>query len=78
MRRTIETLLRERRSIILDFAGVGVFTSGFADEAFGRLFVQMGPSAFMTRIEMRNVDPTVAGLIDRAIVQRAKLGDGEA
>ena len=78
MRRTIETLLREHHPIVLDFAGVGVFTSGFADEAFGRLFVQMGPCAFMTRIEMRNVDSTVAGLIDRAIMQRTKLGDGDA
>ena len=78
MRTTIENLLRTRRLIILDFVVVGVFTSSFADEVFGRLFVQMGPSAFMTRIEMRNVDSTVKGLIDRAIMQRTKFGNGEA
>lgn len=29
-------------------------------------------------IRMRNVDMTVGGLIDRAIVQRTKLGNGDA
>ena len=72
----IENLLRERRTVALDFAGVGVVSSGFADEVFVRLFVEMGPRAFMTRIEMRNVERTVAGLIDRAIVQRTRLGNG--
>lgn len=76
IRGTIENLLNFAHSIILDFDGVGVISSSFADEVFGRLFVDMGPRAFMTRIEMRNVDPTVEGLIDRAIVQRTKLGNG--
>ena len=76
VRGMIESLLGADRSVVLDFDGVGVISSSFADEVFGRLFVDMGPRAFMTRIEMRNVDPTVEGLIDRAIVQRTKLGNG--
>lgn len=78
IRATIENLLRSHRPIILDFNGVGVFSSSFADEVFGRLFVSMGPRAFMTRIRMRNVAPTVDGLIDRAITQRTKLDNGES
>lgn len=74
IRRVVENLLRDHPAIVFDFSGVGVFTSSFADEVFGRLFVSMGPRAFMTRIRMRNVDPTVEGLIDRAIVQRTRLG----
>ena len=76
IRGMLENLLRERRTIVLDFSGVGVISSSFADEVFGRLFVEMGPRAFMKRIEISNVDPTVEGLIDRAIVQRTKLGNG--
>ena len=76
IRGMIESLLGPDRPVILDFDGVGVISSSFADEVFGRLFVDMGPRSFMTRIEMRNVDPTVEGLIDRAIVQRTKLGNG--
>ena len=74
-RRIIQNLLREGPYIVLDFEGVGVVTSSFADEVFGRLFVMMGPRAFMTRIRMIHVDPTVEGLIDRAILQRARLGN---
>ncbi len=77
VRRILENLLSERHAITLDFIGVGVVSSSFADEVFGRLFVEMGPRAFMTRIEMRNVNPTVEGLIDRAIVQRTKLSNGD-
>jgi len=73
----IENLLREHRPVIIDFDGVGVVSSSFADEVFGRLFVEMGPRAFMIRIQMRNVDPTVEGLIDRAIMQRTRLGNGD-
>lgn len=63
--------------VLLDFNGVGVISSSFADEVFGRLFVKMGPRAFMTRIDVRNVDPTVGGLIDQAIVQRTRIGNGD-
>ena len=78
IRGMLENLLRENRPVVLDFNGVGVISSSFADEVFGRLFVEMGPRAFMSRIQMRNVDPTVEGLIDRAIMQRTRLGNGNA
>ena len=74
----IENLLRDGDRIVLDFDGVGVISSSFADEVFGRLFVAMGFRAFTRRIEMRHVDPTVDGLIDRAIEQRIKLGNGNS
>ena len=76
VRGMIGNLLRENRSVTLDFKDVAVFSSGFADEVFGRLFVEMGPTAFMARVKMLNVDPTVSGLIDRVIKQRARLGNG--
>ena len=76
VRGMIGNLLRENRSVTLDFKDVAVFSSGFADEVFGRLFVEMGPTAFMARVKMLNVDPTVSGLIDRAIEQRTRLGNG--
>ncbi|MCY4052875.1 MAG: DUF4325 domain-containing protein [Hyphomicrobiales bacterium] len=77
-RTKIENLLRGKKRIILDFDGVGIISSSFADEVFGRLFVDMGFRAFARRIEMRNVDPTIDGLIDRAIAQRSKLGNGSS
>ena len=77
IRGQIENLLGMRSSVVIDFDGLGVISSSFADEVFGRLFVDMGPLAFMNRIEMRNVDSTIVGLINRAIVQRTKQGNGD-
>ena len=77
IRQLIENLLRDQGAVSVDFNGVGVISSSFADEVFGRLFVSLGPRGFMRRIEIVNAAPTVEGLIDRAILQRAKLGNGE-
>jgi len=76
IRKMLENLLRNGGVITLDFKDVAVIGSSFADEVFGRLFYDMGLRMFMERIRMRNVDPTVNGLIDRAIVQRTRLGNG--
>ena len=73
VRAIIENLLRSGGPIVLDFDGVGVFSSSFADEVLGRLFVNMGEQEFRKHIIVRNAIPTVAGLIRRAIVQRTKL-----
>lgn len=54
----------------IDFAGVSIVSSSFADEVFGRVLRQLGPMEFMSRIELVNVDPTVRGLLDRAMTQR--------
>lgn len=78
VRNMVRNLLRGQPHIVLDFQGVGVVTSSFADEFFGRLFVALGPRAFMSRIRMIHVDPTVEGLIDRAILQRTRLGQADS
>ncbi len=75
VRQELRNLLRVQGQVVVDFAGVNVITSSFADEVFGRLFVELGPRAFMSRIVLRNVDPTIDGLIDRAIVQRTRLSE---
>jgi hypothetical protein len=66
----IMTTSRVRR-LVVDFDGVFIISSSFADEVFGRMFAEMGPMDFMTKIEFKNVDSTVRSLIDRAIFQRA-------
>lgn len=55
----------------VDFQGVRIVSSSFADEVFGRLFVELGPISFMGRLEFVGLDQTVRLLIDRAISQRA-------
>ncbi len=75
VRNVIENLLRDRDPVTLDDADAGVISSSFAYEVFGHLFMQIEPRAFMSRIAMHNVDTTVDGLMDRAVVQRTNLYD---
>lgn len=74
--RMVRNLLGDDQVVVLDFADVSVISSSFADEVLGRLFVDLGPMTFANRIEIRNANPNVRGLIDRAIVQRTRLGNG--
>ena len=62
----------------VDFAGVPLLSSSFADEAFGKLFLALGPVAFMQRIKLHNMHDTVEGLVNKAIAQRMKVGMSDA
>ena len=63
--------------ISVDFDGINVISSSFADEVFGKLFVTMGSMKFMRLIKIVNNTSTVEGLIGRAIDQRSKTGLSE-
>jgi anti-anti-sigma regulatory factor len=58
--------------IVVDFDGVPIVSSSFADEVFAKLFVELGPMGFMRAFEFVNASATVQALIDRAIEQRTK------
>jgi anti-sigma regulatory factor (Ser/Thr protein kinase) len=58
--------------IYVDFENITVVSSSFADEVFGKIFIELGPMRFMQSIRLVNVSPTVNTLIDRAIVQRTQ------
>lgn len=59
--------------IYVDFHGISVISSSFADEVFGKLFAELGPMRFMQSIRLIGVSPTVQALIDRAITQRMQV-----
>lgn len=63
------TICRSHK-IFIDFKDVPVISSSFADEVFGKMFVEIGPIAFVTKFEFINISDTVASLIDRAILLR--------
>ncbi len=62
--------------IYIDFDGVPLISSSFADEAFGKLFVDIGPLGFMQNFQFINVSQTVRQLIDKAIAQRIAATHG--
>jgi hypothetical protein len=62
------------QKVFIDFSDIPVISSSFADEVLGKLFLELGPLAFMQRFEVVNTTDAVRGLIDRAIGQRAAKG----
>jgi hypothetical protein len=65
------------RKIYVDFTGITLLSSSFADEVFGKLFVEIGAISFMRTITLINVSPIVSKIIDRAIMQRCAAGSTE-
>jgi hypothetical protein len=60
--------------VTVDFDGIPLLSSSFADEAFGKLFLLIGPMKFMQRVRLINMTSAVEGLINKAIAQRMKSG----
>jgi hypothetical protein len=67
-----------RNKIYIDFEGIPLISSSFADEVFGKLFAEVGPLGFMQKFEFLNLSQTVRQLIDKAIAQRIATTHGNA
>jgi hypothetical protein len=66
-----ENLMDNRRvPVEFDFRDVKLISSSFADEVFGKLYIEFGAEKFGKLCKFKNIDRTVQGLIDRAIAQR--------
>jgi hypothetical protein len=66
--------------LMIDWDGIQMISSSFADEFVGKLFAELGPMNFMNRVKQVNAIPVVHSLLDRAIMQRMTqevLGNGE-
>jgi len=72
VRRKLRNLVSAARAsrIRIDFSDVPVISSSYADEVFGKLFVDLGPLEFTSKFEFVRLDRLVRQLIDRAIYQR--------
>ncbi len=70
----IENILNSgSQSIVLDMEGVALISSSFADEVFGKLFLNLGPLTFMNKIKVVGASKLVSQLVDRAISQRIEI-----
>lgn len=56
--------------IVIDFSGISVVSSSFADEFIGKLVAQLGFISFNRRFQLSNMNPFIGAIIDRAVVQR--------
>lgn len=56
--------------IIIDWDGIPVISSSFADEFIGKLFLEMGAMSFMARVKNKGMEILITQLLDKAIAQR--------
>ena len=59
------------KPLFLDWTGVPLVSSGFADELVGKLFVRHGPLAFSARVRNHGMEAVVGSIVDKAILQGA-------
>jgi anti-sigma regulatory factor (Ser/Thr protein kinase)/anti-anti-sigma regulatory factor len=72
LRRKCTNLLNAEpmKRLVIDWSGVPLVSSSFADEAVGKLFVELGPTLFSARVGHVGAEPLVRSLLDRAVMQR--------
>ena len=58
------------QTIAIDFAGIAVISSSFADELIGKLVAYFGFSTFNQIFRLRNLTETTTAIIDRSVAQR--------
>lgn len=59
--------------IVLDLSDVPLISSSYADEVFGKVFSELGPLTYMSKIQITGTNRVVSQLIERAIAQRMAL-----
>jgi anti-sigma regulatory factor (Ser/Thr protein kinase) len=72
IRRTIENLLTTAPNDVLeiDFTGVDLIASSFADEVFGKLAISLGFIGFATRVKLVGLNKFCRSIIDDAVQSR--------
>ena len=58
------------QTVVIDFTGVSVVSSSFADELIGKLVMEIGFITFTQRVRMNGMNQIIAPIIDRSVAQR--------
>lgn len=66
----INSLLRNQKGIVLDFAGITIVSSSFIDEFIAKLLVKLGPVSFINNVKIQNMNDTIKYLCERSIYMR--------
>ncbi|MBI3149218.1 MAG: DUF4325 domain-containing protein [Betaproteobacteria bacterium] len=73
MRCYIQNLIQDSgRPVLVDFAGVGIVSSSYADECFGKLYRDLPTDLLGERLRFSNVSPTVKLIVTNAVGMRHK------
>lgn len=71
MRNEIINIYRETERLIeIDFQGISVISSSFADELIGKLIAEYGLYGFMQIFKLKNMNDIVQSIVNRSVSQR--------
>jgi len=56
--------------VVIDFNGISVVSSSFADELIGKLVLELGFIGFTQRIQLIGMNDFIAPIVDRSVAQR--------
>lgn len=62
--------LADKKHVILDFSGVNLLSSSFADELVGKIISKYGFVFFINHFSIRNLSVFNASLLNRSVQQR--------
>lgn len=54
LRNNVLNAVRNGRKVLFDFSDIEIISSAFADELFGKLFMELGENAFKANIRINN------------------------
>lgn len=60
--------------IVLDFTGLNIVSSFFADELIGKLVVEYGFFGFNNAIKLKSMNPSIQSVVQRSVAQRMMEG----
>lgn len=63
-------LNEEKKKVILDFEGINVVSSSFADELIGKIVAERGLMYFVNCFEIKNLSPFNISVVNRSVEQR--------
>jgi hypothetical protein len=66
----IDSYKQSGKSVVMDFEGINVISSGFADELIGKLVAIYGFYGFNNIFKLRNMNETVQTIVQRSVAQR--------
>ena len=71
MRNEVWNIFQEsKKAICIDFTGVSIVSSSFADEFVGKLLIKVGFLSFSQIFTLKNVNEVIAPILNRSVYQR--------
>ncbi len=63
-------VIDKKKIVILDFSGVNLISSSFADELIGKIIIEKGIYFFMSAFRIANLSTSNAAILNRSVEQR--------